>query len=296
MSHMSSAPVPSMKFFREYCAVLLELRDWAAQPPSPDDLTPATDDDTESVAALAAAVSGNGQGGGVATQTAAPPVTGPQRAHAIWNRLAVLLDRQLMEASRMAGPLGLEFHREAVYVMAALTDEMFVHLEWEGREFWLAHLLEARLFQSHFAGDQLFRKIDALLLRDDDPAGELAGVYLTALALGFRGRYWGPQHAPMLDRYRTRLFVLMSRRDPALADSTPQLFPEAYRNAIADGTTLSLPDPRRWLLVLGGLIAVWLIASLFIWHDLTAELNHLLCCLNPDCTEGCTVSASGSHK
>lgn len=291
MHRTSSAPVPSLKFFRQYCAALLELRDRAAQPASADDLAAAEpiESDTDATAASASA----GMSSSVAVQTAAPPTkVVTQRVHVIWNRLILLLDRQLMEASRIAGPLGMEFHREAVYVMAALTDELFVHLEWEGREFWLAHLLEAHLFQSHFAGEQFFRRIDALLLREDDSAAELAGVYLAALALGFRGRYWGPQHAPILDRYRTRLFVLMTRRDPSVAETGEHLFPDAYQNTIAEGAAVTIPEPRRWLWGLAAIVVIWVVATLIVWHNLTAGLRHQLCCLSPECSESCAPASS----
>ena len=81
----------------------------------------------------------------------------------------------------MAGPLGAEFHREAVYVMAALTDEMFLHLDWEGVDFWLGHLFEARFFHSNLAGEQFFLRIEQLLLRDDEPADAVHDLFAETL-------------------------------------------------------------------------------------------------------------------
>jgi type VI secretion system protein ImpK len=299
-----AAPVPSLKFFRSYCAVLLELRDLALQPATLDDApvesappnaSPSTNGTNGAIPpnGTTAATAANGTVL-VATETAPPPATlRVSRPQSIWNQLALLIDQQLIDASRMAGPLGLEFHREAVYVMAALTDEIFVHLKWEGQEFWLSHLLEARFFRSHFAGERFFQRIDQLLTRDDDPAGELAGVYLTALALGFRGRFWGPLHNDIVDSYRKRLFYFMTRRDPELAESRAQLFPEAYRNAIREGVVLGMPEPRRWLLALAGVFVIWLIATYIIWSNLSSGIRHRLCCLSPECSLTCSSTNTG---
>lgn len=209
------------------------------------------------------------------------------RAAAIWSRLELHLDRQTMEASRIAGPVGVEFHREALYVMAVLTDEIFLHLDWEGRDYWLAHLFEERFFHSHFSGDGFFARIDALLARDDNPAAETATVYLMALALGFRGKYWAPEHEPALQSYRNRLFFFIARRDPNIAESVKRLYPDAYRHTIQQGAPRSLPNPRRWILVLGALVIVWLVVAQSLWSNLTADLNHKVCCLTPGCNESC---------
>lgn len=270
MLRRAPAPVPSLKFFQQYCAVLLELKQEAQRQPEPtipDELPPA-DNRPADTAEIARRLG---------------------RPQMIWSRLTLLLEQQLMEASRIAGPVGLEFHREAIYVMAVLTDETFVHMNWEGSSYWLAHLFEARFFQSHFAGEQFFRRVDHLLARDDDPAAETASVYLAAMALGFRGRYWSPQYQEKLDTYRKRLFFFIARRDPEIGEAANQLFPDAYRNTIQAGAAPNLPEPRRWLLVFCGLILAWIIAAQFLWYELSSDLRHKVCCLTAECSESCAA-------
>ena len=269
MLRRAPAPVPSLKFFQQYCAVLLDLKQEAQRPPdlATPDPPPAADAATSD-----------------ATDLAKRPAGRPQM---IWSRLALLLEQQLLEASRIAGPVGLEFHREAIYVMAVLTDETFVHMNWEGSSYWLAHLLEARFFQSHFAGEQFFRRVDQLLARDDDPAAETASVYLAALALGFRGRYWSPQYQEKVDAYRKRLFFFIARRDPEIGEATNQLFPDAYRNTIQAGAAPKLPEPRRWALIACGIVLAWVIAAQLLWYSLSSSLRHQVCCLNSQCSESC---------
>ncbi len=313
MVRIGSAPVPSLQFFRVYVGVLLDAKREVLHPASASDSSQVAPSNpqvsNQGVVAPDAAstqISAAGTGNGSARASAIGLANSPERAtvaempptlgrpQAIWNRLALLLDQQLMEASRMAGPLGLEFHREAVYVMAALTDETFLHLDWEGREFWLANLLEARFFQSHLAGEQFFRRIDQLLLRDDEPAGEVASVYLSAIALGFRGRYRAQFYQNTIDSYRKRLFFFVVRREPELAEGGLRLFPEAYENALEAGAAPRLPNPRRWLLLLAGAVLTWLVVAQFVWSSVSSELRHQLCCLTPDCTTGCVQSPASS--
>jgi type VI secretion system protein ImpK len=269
MLHSAKAPVPSIRLFQQYCAELINLKLVAETAPIP------TTPDAEST----------------------EPASGTQqialgRPAAVWSRLELLLERQTLEASRIAGPVGVEFHREALYVMAALTDETFVHLEWEGRQYWLSHLFEARFFRTHFAGEGFFSHIDALLQRDDDPAAETATVYLMALALGFRGKYWGPEHESVIESYRSRLFFFVARRDPEIAESLKRLYPDAYRHTIQPGAPHKLPNPRRWLLIFGGAVILWLVLTQALWSNLTSELSHKVCCLTPECSQSCVSTGS----
>jgi type VI secretion system protein ImpK len=278
------APVPSVKFFQHYVSDLISLK-LSVQTSTSDVVDTsipleAPPDPAATVAevplATAPAIASGTSATGAATATALAPEQG--RPAAIWNRLAALLDQQLLDASRIAGPVGLEFHREAVYVMAALTDEIFVRLTWEGRDYWLAHLFEARFFRSHFAGQRFFTRIDELLTRDDDAAAETATVYLMALALGFRGRYYGQNNDAILDGYRNRLFFFVARRDPGVAESVKRLFPETYRFTIQGGAPRKLPAPRRWVFILGAAVVVWVAVAEGAWMNLTGELIRKVCC------------------
>jgi type VI secretion system protein ImpK len=210
-------------------------------------------------------------------------VESQERPQAIWNRVVTLLDRQAVEATRISGPSGLEFHREAIYVMAALADEIFVHLDWEGQDFWLNHLLEARLFRTHAAGTIFFKRAEDLLRREDEAAAEMATIYLFALALGFRGKYWGDETELTPDMYRARLFAFVARRVPELSQPVQHVFPAAYRNTIQSGTQRDIPSARPWLWALAGAFVVWIVVAQLLWWNLTGDLNAKLCATNPSC-------------
>ena len=287
-----NAPVPSVKFFQYYVSELISLK-LSVQSPAgtAEGSAPFAAPLPESAAVEAAAASAGAAGS--AAGAADVPVPDHGRPIVVWNRLAGLLDQQFLDASRIAGPVGLEFHREAIYVMAALTDEIFVRLAWEGRDYWLAHLFEARFFRSHFAGQRFFTRIDELLTRDDDAAAETATVYLMALALGFRGKYFGPGNDGVLEGYRNRLFFFIARRDPDVAESVKRLFPETYRFTIQAGAPRHLPAPRRWVLILGGAVVLWVVVAQAAWVNLTGELIRRVCCPGtPECRLECLAKTT----
>jgi type VI secretion system protein ImpK len=237
-AEMAQAPVPSVALFQDFVRELIALK-W------------------------------------IVVESAAQAVesAGPTRANAVWNRVVSMLNRQAIEATRLGGPTSLEFHREAMYVMAVLADETFLHLDWEGRGYWLTHLIEAHAFRTHAAGDIFFRRIDLLLRREDDAAAELAAVYLFAIGLGFRGRYRGEGFSPALDAYRLKLFSFISRRKPLLAEHARNLFPEAYKNTVHTGIDRPIPSARKWRIALVCAVLTWLIVSQALWWNLSHELN-----------------------
>jgi type VI secretion system protein ImpK len=240
-------PVPSVALFQQFTADLINLKQQALAPEPSESIT--LDLQPESEGGTAVLVS---------------------RANAIWNKVLVLLDQQTLAATRIAGPAGLEFHREAIYVMAVLADEIFVHSEWEGHDYWLNHLLEARLFQTHAAGEIFFRRLETLLRREDEAAAELAIVYLMALSL-------------------------ISRHDPEIARPVEHILPAAYRNTIQMGAPTRVPSPRRWLWACGGVLAVWLVVAQFLWWNLTRDLNEKLCRFNSSCA-AVAPAATGTGK
>ena len=97
MLRRGPAPVPSLKLFQQYCAVLLDLKQQAQHPPEPKAIENAP---VETAAPPTAAKSAD------TVDLAKRP---PSRPQVIWSHLALLLEQQLMQASRVAGPVGLEF-------------------------------------------------------------------------------------------------------------------------------------------------------------------------------------------
>jgi type VI secretion system protein ImpK len=194
----------------------------------------------------------------------------------VWQQLFTILEQQAQAPGPGAWEYGTEVYKDAQYVMAALADETFLHLEWAGKAAWRANLLESRLFASHVAGERLFQKLERLLQRRAPVYADLATVYLMALALGFRGKFWGLDDHGQLDRYRRQLFTFITQRQPGLTDTTRRLFPEAYAYTLAEARRTLLPTPRRWLLAVAGLVLCLGFMAHGIWTSVTADLRGIL--------------------
>jgi type VI secretion system protein ImpK len=195
---------------------------------------------------------------------------------AAWRRVVAVLERQETEAVREGGDLALELYKRAQYAMAALADEVFLHLDWHGREAWRQNLIEAKLSDSHRAGEALFERIDDLL-RDRDAAQiELARVYLSVLALGFQGKYRGrPDAEQELEVIRRRLYRFIFGRDPRVVRGRESLVPQAYATTL-ERPRVELPHLKPWIWAIVLVTIVWLAGSHLIWRHHVREIEPLV--------------------
>ena len=192
----------------------------------------------------------------------------------VWQNLITLFRRNAVQILRAAGK-PTDNYFEAQYVMAAFADDVFIHLDWEGRRAWTSNLLESTLFQSHVAGEMFFEKLDQLL-RERDPADRsLAAIYLSALSLGFRGKYHGLNDHGKLRRYRHELFTFVFRQPPDLTSDAKVAFPDSYVSNLRKEKRKKLTNPRVWLAVLGFVVVIYLAASHGVWLRLTSRLERV---------------------
>ncbi|MFB6286105.1 MAG: DotU family type IV/VI secretion system protein [Candidatus Bipolaricaulia bacterium] len=179
------------------------------------------------------------------------------------------------QAVRRRGGESLRQRYELIqYAMVALTDEVFLNVEWSGRDYWYDHLLESRQFDSQNAGVRVFDIIDRLL-QEQSSEVEVATVYLYILTLGFEGQYRDTQDASALADYRKRLHQYVKRRDPQKLDPSRPLSSSAYRHTLDRGETQLLPNLRWWV---GSLIAtgvLYLVVSTTLWWWYTDDLPDL---------------------
>ena len=213
---------------------------------------------------------GDGTVGGAAPEPRESPV-------GVWRKIVALLERQSLDAGREGGDFGLEVYRRAQYAMAALADEIFINLDWVGRDAWREHLLEARLFGSHRAGEELFERIDALLREHDALYGELARVYLMVLALGFQGKYRGRSDAhEEIESYRRRLFRFVYARDPQVVHGDERIVPQAYAATLDEASISKLPYLKPWIWTLVLVFVVWVAGSHLLWRNAVAHLEPII--------------------
>jgi type VI secretion system protein ImpK len=200
---------------------------------------------------------------------------------AVWQALEGLLNRQEAEVRRSGGEYATAIYRRAQYVMAALADEIFLYLEWPGREIWRTQLLEFKLFQSYNAGEEVFRRIEAVLRTRDPADSELAKIYLMALALGFRGALRGPAAQARIDWYRRELYTFLTNRDPGTPRDPHSLFPEAYQSNLETAASARRLSPaRRWLLTSLLLLLLWILISHGVWNSIVDDLWPLIAKIN----------------
>jgi type VI secretion system protein ImpK len=193
---------------------------------------------------------------------------------AVWRSLVSLLERQALDAGRSGGDFAVELYRRAQYAMAALADEVFLHLDWPGREAWREHLMETRLFGSHRAGEELFERIEELLRDRDVVYAELGRVYLMVLGLGFQGKFRGREDAAQeLEGFRRRLFHFVFGRDPEALRGRERLVPQAYAATLVEGAGGKLPHLRPWLWAIGILLALWLAGTHLLWRQTIRDLE-----------------------
>ncbi len=197
-------------------------------------------------------------------------------SHPIFADLLNVLETQSAEARRQGGEYGVSFYKDAQYVMAALTDDIFLNMDWEGKDAWKSNLLEFKLFGTYTAGEVFFHKVDKLLKARDPSYVEMAGVYFYAISLGFEGKYKGKPERGELEAYREQLFAFIFQKNPDVLDGTGNLFPRTYASTLAKEEGDKLPHLKWWIGVTIGLLLFPLALSHGIWVFNTYELNQLL--------------------
>lgn len=215
-------------------------------------------------------------------RTSPPPALGSELAapateavDATCHVLHALLEAQGHEAAGLGGLWGARVYQEVQYVFAALADEIFLHTDWAGRTQW--PLLESSLFHTHSAGETIFDRIDRLLERPEHVFTDLAAVYFWALALGFEGKYRNSPDRASLQTYRTRLFQILYRDRPRLLELHRPLFPDSYQHTLEEGAGRKLPNPRLWMTVLTGVLALWIVVAYVAWRHVGSGLNQVVC-------------------
>ena len=90
---------------------------------------------------------------------------------------------------------------QAKYALAAFIDETVINSENDCREAWIANPLAVTFFNDSLAGENFFKRLEALL-PDLKRNLEILEVYYLCLALGFQGRYRlsGPEVLPNVVR------------------------------------------------------------------------------------------------
>jgi type VI secretion system protein ImpK len=188
-----------------------------------------------------------------------------------------MFERFSLVAQNQVGEFAVSHFQEALYIMVALTDEVFLSFAWPGQKRWEDHLLEAQIFHTQIAGELFFKKLDALIEVNDPVRNDLAVIYLMALALGFKGRYRDENDAGKIQWYRQQLYLMVNRRSPILYHpGREHLLPDIYEHNLSLPFGRGLPDLRTWLVAFGSIITVFVFISSILWYKLVHDVDDVV--------------------
>ncbi len=190
-------------------------------------------------------------------------------AQSVSKHLENLIELQTLESKREGTRFELESIADARYLKAALADELLLNMQWVGRDRWTEHLLEASLFRTSVAGERVFERIEELLSSREPSFRTLAALYLSALALGFQGKYRGLEDRSRLDSYREELYQFAYQRRADWSGRDRVLSERAYASTLSHIEPRNMPTMSRWsvmfLIAVVGVLAISEI--LWLWQS-----------------------------
>lgn len=209
------------------------------------------------------------------SEAAALPTDAKGAAEALSRKLLEVLELQAAEAKWMGGEIASRYP-DAQYAMAALADETFTLLEWEGQAAWQEQLLEQHLFRTRAAAHDLFKRIDRLLKDAPNTAvsRDLARVYLMVLAAGFHGKYRQFGLTRALTEYRQRLYEYIYRDDALLLFAPDRtLIPEITTRTVVGQAVSRVSSAQRWAAILAFVAVSYIVIAHVAWSRLSADLK-----------------------
>ena len=188
-------------------------------------------------------------------------------------KLQKILETQSLNSLRLGGHIAYSHYTDASYIMCSISDEIFLNLNWPGKEIWEENLLESKIFQSHTAGDSFFANLDDFLNYPDPIKIDIAILYLVALGTGFKGKYKDIDDLGRLQAYKNQLFLFINRKTPELFRGHEKLFKQPYAFTIKAGDQKTIPSPHMWYWTFLAVIGVFLIFSYSMIHFGTIEIS-----------------------
>ena len=195
----------------------------------------------------------------------------------IQKKMRALLEEQAYKMGRIVGGAGASQIRDAQYLMAILTDEVFLTLIWPGVNQWKKSLLEAQIFETQIAGEAFFKKLDMLLESTDPTRSELALLYFLTLSLGFRGKYRDQDDKEAIKWYLDQLYAVINHRPPHLfRPGRAHLLDQPYDHTLLEPPGRGLPDLKTWGICIAGIFTVYVFITYVVWYKLASEMHEAL--------------------
>ena len=192
------------------------------------------------------------------------PPTEEEMAEVISSRLQRWIEKKRTISRKVMTEKDYERVDETLYVAAALADELFIlEIDWPGRRFWHSVLLEERVFQSCYAGEQFYLGIASLLNKRilDEQERSLLAVYFLALRLGFSGRY--RDNPKKLHYVRQQLF---KRINNGAADDQGVVCSQPYNHQFASLQEQRLAPLTRWKRTVVQASLAYIVVAWLVWQ------------------------------
>jgi type IV/VI secretion system ImpK/VasF family protein len=166
---------------------------------------------------------------------------------------------------------------DVIYIMCAMADEIFLNMEWNGKEYWENNMLEQEFFNTQFAGESIFQKLEELLNENEPVSLEKAEIYLKALSLGFKGKYRGLDcEQKEINAIREKLYYFIGGIDKSIFASEYRIFQREYTFTIPTMHRQMMPDASIINYVIVFFIFMFLVISSVVWVFETRDIGYLL--------------------
>ncbi|MDR0677102.1 MAG: DotU family type IV/VI secretion system protein [Holosporaceae bacterium] len=168
--------------------------------------------------------------------------------------------------------------KDVAYAMAAIADEIFLNTKCaEGKKYWEENMLEQRYFGSLIAGEEIFNKINTLVVKSEPFSLEKAEIYLKTLALGFKGKYRGSEDENLeIGLYKKKLFDYIEKNDKSIFIMGYRLFQKEYTYTIPTIHRKLLPDASIVNYISAFFVFMFLVISSAVWMFETRDIKQLL--------------------
>lgn len=191
----------------------------------------------------------------------------------VYQELISMFESQQIAAGKSGGEMGATLYNNALFIMTAIADEVFLTMSWAGQEAWSRFLLETKFFGSNAGGDIFFLKLDSLLKERDPVYTEIAIMFLLALSLGFRGKYHGVNDAGAIEKYKDQLYTFIFQKPPDLNHMDKKLFADSYMHTLEKESKTVIPGLKKWYGFVALLAVSLLGVSHIIWMQMTGDIS-----------------------
>jgi type VI secretion system protein ImpK len=201
-----------------------------------------------------------------------PGISDKEKTRYLASYLKAMLIDQMEYVSANTNSLEFAAYEEACYLMSALTDEIFlIQMQWFGTPYWNEYSIESGVFSSCYAGDEYYRRLDALMNKEVLTSLEkkLAMLFIISSQLGFRGSLRGREKKVV--ELRNRLLPMTG-----YSGNLKHIFPSAYAFVRNPVIAQKLEPLSRWNRILFLSIVTYLVISSGLWWWLTHSFSRSL--------------------